>query len=411
MPKFNLSLTAKLLLVNAVIVIAVVGMIVAGLFFTHDIGEQLSSIINEDLVKLSNNANLGKDLGNMFAEPQLFINSFIERQDHLEQEQDRLIRFLDDRITPLTTYEDNTLLQTLQAFKRDLQALFEQSAKLVENSRSFMLLLVGISVVTMLRPIKRLAGVAEQLSQGDISDNTDLLSRRSSRDAIGTLSRFFQKLIVHNRKVAATAAEIAQGNLTADFMPRSEKDVLGHALFNMSNHLKEIAAIATAIGDGDLRNEIEPKTEHDILGHAFQRLKSLHRSISDIVQSAAQLKNASGDLYHISEKMVASTQQSSQKAQTVSRHSRQIDENVNAAATATEEMSASIREISRNSSNIVDIGGTAVERANSANTIIKDLERQSIDRRYHQETGRDPGWHQRRDGGYYGSVKHQHANQ
>ena len=560
MPKFHFRLTAKLLMLNAAIVIAIAGIATVTLLFSRNIRENLLATLDKDISTLSSNARLGQELGNIFAETQIVINRLIGRQEDLVQKKDHLIQILDKKIAELSG-NDGALLDALQLFRQRLQNLFDLSQKIVENSSALqsvqaelnqeltkaenltqemlvsftmdgnremvltfeqfnnsleeyrhlllqidvqlnaskyayfntesveepyeetvkgligdleaqllyitavseelkpsgkkllevlsryrepisqfyviapgfqqqlravsevqfqvmnvmegvttgidrttavirekifediqasekinlalavvvlcLLVLIAGSILRILRPIVHLANIAEQLSAGDLDGDIAQLPRKNSADELGMLSRAFQKLIMHNREVAAIAAEIAQGNLAVDFTPRSEKDRLGRAFVNMASYLNEIASIAKAIGGGDLRREIEPKTERDVLGHAFQKLKGLQHSIRDIQQGGFQLKSASGDLHRISEKMVGFTHQSSQKAQTVLQHSQQIDRNVNAVATATEEMSASIREISRNSSSIAEIAGMAVERANSANTIIKELDRQS----------------------------------
>ena len=275
---------------------------------------------------------------------------------------------------------ESTIEQTTEIVSQEIKTNIRDSQRLTLALTIIVIAIMaglGWSAVKMLRPVKPLARLAVQLAQGNIAAEMNLLQPSNASDEISLLANAFHDLIAYNRDVAGIASEIAQGNLTCNFQPRSDQDMLGHAFVEMAAYLKTIAEIAAAIASGDLSCTIQPKTDRDVLGQAFAKMKTLRESMRKIMQDATQLKNASQNLYRISEQMVASIQQASQQTASVSLNSQQISENVGTVASVIEEMSASISEMSKNTADVAQIAGTAVQRAKSANTIIADLAVQS----------------------------------
>jgi len=156
------------------------------------------------------------------------------------------------------------------------------------------LIIVEIYTVRMIQPIKQLANIAEQLSEGDINCNIQGLRRSASFDEIGTLSGAFKKLITYNQEMASIATAISQGNLSRNIRSRSERDVFGHAFLNMSVYLNDLAVAATAIAAGDLDQDIQPKTKLDVLGNAFQMMAlQLHENFETIETQLGKIQQAS----------------------------------------------------------------------------------------------------------------------
>ena len=262
--------------------------------------------------------------------------------------------------------------------------------KIMSVMASVRLVVVGLAAVSltvmtlgwlgmrrMLKPLRHLARLAEQIAEGALACDTALLQRQAVGDEIGMLARAFTKLSAYLQDMATTAAEIAHGNLARIHQPQSAHDVLGHAFVEMSAYLNAIAAAAVAIAQGDLRQDFQAKTAQDVLGNAFQQMRYLRQSVSAIMQSAAQLSQAAEQLNQISVQMVSATEETSSQANIVSANSHQINENLNAVATATEEMSAGIREISKNTTEIAQVANTAAEIATATVMTISILETRS----------------------------------
>lgn len=100
---------------------------------------------------------------------------------------------------------------------------------------TFILISMGYIIIKMIHPIKQLANTANHLADGDIDCKIDILS---SNDEIGTLSDAFAKLMMYIQEMASVAKSVSMGNLDVTVMPKSNRDVLGHAILNMVNSLR-----------------------------------------------------------------------------------------------------------------------------------------------------------------------------
>ncbi len=92
---------------------------------------------------------------------------------------------------------------------------------------------------TMSKPIQMMAAVAAKLGYGEIDQEVT----HKGKDETGVLAESFRKMIAFQQKMAATAGQIAEGDLTVEVEALSEKDVLGTAFQKM------VAMLAKALGD------------------------------------------------------------------------------------------------------------------------------------------------------------------
>src|SRR3569833_110174 len=104
------------------------------------------------------------------------------------------------------------------------------SAQLADTTRTIglslaavLLLLTAIVVFIAARiaaPIRRVAGVAEQLALGDIEQRVDV--RRN--DEIGDMALAFESMIEYQQRMASAAQTIAEGDLVQEVSPASGRD-------------------------------------------------------------------------------------------------------------------------------------------------------------------------------------------
>ena len=105
-------------------------------------------------------------------------------------------------------------------------------------------MLVALAIAVLLtrslsRGLSKLVKAARGIAQGDVEQDVAL----TSNDEIGDAGRAFDEMVEYLRGSVVAADRIAQGDLSADIEPRSERDALGHALQNMTVGLR------SAIGD------------------------------------------------------------------------------------------------------------------------------------------------------------------
>lgn len=222
--------------------------------------------------------------------------------------------------------------------------------------------------------LRHFVNAATQIANGELDLN---LAALQARDEMGMLTDAFTRMLEYLRNVAAIATQISRGDLRGGITPHSARDVVGHALVNMSSYLNDMAATAAAIADGDLRREITPKNQYDLLGNAFQQMKNLREIVTNIIDSATQLHHASEHLNQTSAEMAQATAQASQHSRQVSERSRAMSENIETAAVSVEAISGGMQRISENMESVAQSTNTAERMANATNQIIAALEQHS----------------------------------
>ena len=95
-------------------------------------------------------------------------------------------------------------------------------------------------------------------------------------DAVGYMIEVF-------RDVVSQAVSISQGDYSTDISPRSESDILGRALQNMTLTLRQASEVAVSVASGDYSRTVEVKGEKDILA---QSMNQMVESLRDVVSQA-----------------------------------------------------------------------------------------------------------------------------
>lgn len=118
-----------------------------------------------------------------------------------------------------------------------------QSARLMIIVSVVVVFVIGMIMSVLISriiaaPIKAASVAAESLAVG----NVDITLKHDSRDEVGTLTAAFQKMVEAIREQAEAADRIAKGDLDVNITPKSEQDILGHALVSALASLKALIA-------------------------------------------------------------------------------------------------------------------------------------------------------------------------
>jgi methyl-accepting chemotaxis protein len=119
--------------------------------------------------------------------------------------------------------------------------------------------------------------------------------------ALGSLAAYaISRNISHSLKLMAKAADgLAQGDLDQKITldTREETGQLANSLRTLIDYQNEMARIAEAIANGDLTGQITPRSDKDTLGHAFAAMnRQLRTLIGELSESAEAVTTASGML-------------------------------------------------------------------------------------------------------------------
>jgi len=127
-----------------------------------------------------------------------------------------------------------------------------------------------------------------------------------------------------------------------------ELALLARGIAGTEKYLVEMAELAAHIADGDLTVEIQPKSDRDELGIAFARMiASLRGSIGQVAENAGNLHAASGQLAAAASQAGQATSQIATTVQQVARGTPQQSEAVSHTASSVEQMGRAIDGVAR----------------------------------------------------------------
>lgn len=127
-----------------------------------------------------------------------------------------------------------------------------------------LLVIIGLIILTsrkIVKPIKRLALVADELALGNV--DIAIVKEGLDEDEISELTIAFEKMLENTKAQAKAANMIAEGNLDFNITIKSEKDVLGQSMISVVETLNglvfeaEKLTIAAIEGKLEIRGDAE----------------------------------------------------------------------------------------------------------------------------------------------------------
>jgi len=137
------------------------------------------------------------------------------------------------------------------------------------------------------RGLKRAVGLAEAVAIGDLDQNIDHKSNDEIRDLVNSMSTMTRNL----RVTAGIANQISNGDLTVAPKPLSDKDVLGVALEQMVDRLRGVVADALSAADNvsSGSQELSASAEQVSQG-ASEQAASAEEASASMEEMAANIK-------------------------------------------------------------------------------------------------------------------------
>ena len=192
----------------------------------------------------------------------------------------------------------------LEAFINVEHLLMAQREKSAENAATFAMnltvlgtllaLLIGGLIATVItRSLYRqiggepseIEGIAGKIAKGDLK-----LGSRDGSESTGIFASL-QMMIESLNQVVTQANQIAQGDYSAEFAPRSEEDTLGLALFMMTKTLRELTATNQ---EQDWIKTGQSSLNNEMLGE--QKIEELTQRI---INSLADYLNAQVGVFYL----------------------------------------------------------------------------------------------------------------
>jgi methyl-accepting chemotaxis protein len=150
---------------------------------------------------------------------------------------------------------------------------------------------------------------------------------------------------------------------------KDELGLLKKNLTSMADYMREMSRTASSIAQGDLTTQVTPRSEKDELGTAFSiMLKSLRDSIHQVADSAEQLASASDQLAQSASQSDQTTEQVAQTMQQIAQGASVQTNSITGAMKSMEQMSQAVQLVIRGT----DEQAQAVEKAQTATKEMSD---------------------------------------
>lgn len=117
-------------------------------------------------------------------------------------------------------------------------------------------------------PIKKIAGVAQEITRGDLNQNVDL----AQKDEIGQLADAFRHMSNSLKAKAEVAREIAQGNLEVEVKAVSDKDVLGKAMVTMKQSISALVSDVNTLIKTAKQGKLDARADASKHGGEFRKI-------------------------------------------------------------------------------------------------------------------------------------------
>lgn len=181
-----------------------------------------------------------------------------------------------------------------ERFVDEMSTKHAEMQSLASTTLEVVLGVIAISLVGMMtlalfigrgitQPLNRAVYAAKKLAVGDVDVSVD----SHANDETGELLRSMGEMVASSKDMAATAGELAAGNLKARITVRSQKDLLGTSLENMILKLTQLIGEARSAANG--------------LAVASEQVSSTAQSLSQgTSEQAASVEETSASLEEMS---------------------------------------------------------------------------------------------------------------
>lgn len=154
----------------------------------------------------------------------------------------------------------------------------------------FLLALLFIMVIMVLiakrivGPVKKLVVAADKLALGDVEVDINSDPRTLGHDEVGELTVAFAKMADNIKQQSEIARKIAEGDLSLDAVPRSDKDVLGHSMISVVETLRNLVEEAEILTEAAVEGRLDVRGNADKFSGGYKEIiRGLNSTIEAIV--------------------------------------------------------------------------------------------------------------------------------
>jgi methyl-accepting chemotaxis protein len=199
------------------------------------------------------------------------------------------------------------------------ESTFAQARKVILVV-SIVALLLGLGIALWLaRSLVRRVGAIAQAADGIAAGDVEQDVRDRSGDELGATARSFGAMVEYLKEMSGAARRVADGDLTVEVRPRSERDALGTALAAMTGNLRGmIGGVAEATNTLSTASQQMASTSEEA-GRAVGEIAS---AVGEVAAGSERQVRAVESTKISVEQLSASAAQSAQSAQSAQDEAR-----------------------------------------------------------------------------------------
>ncbi len=220
------------------------------------------------------------------------------------------------------------------------------------------LLAIYISQI-ITNPIVKVSNLSKLISRGEIPE--EVLEAKNN-DEIGVLINAFKDINAYFNRIAVTAGQLAEGDLSQTFPSNSEKDMVGNAFNKMILQLRtvinQIKEYSTNLDDSAKMLAISSDQVDGVTNQISVTIQQVARGTSQQAESITRTSSSVGEMTRAIDGVAQGAQE-----QAVA---------ITKASSATSELTGAIEQVAKNANAVVNDSVQAAESAKKGTTIVKN---------------------------------------
>jgi methyl-accepting chemotaxis protein len=206
--------------------------------------------------------------------------------------------------------------------------------------------------------VMAVATAAGGLAEGDIDQKLDV----RSKDEVGRMADSFHDMIDYMQDLASATTAVADGDLTVEVTPRSERDVLGTAIAKMVTNLRDLVGQVRDSADRVVESGAQLATSTGQAGRAVQQ-------VTEAVQHVAA---GAGEQATSAETTSRSVEELLRVIDEVARGAQEQALSVSNVSTTTERMADGVEEVATNAQAVASTSQQTRDAATRGAAAVRD---------------------------------------
>ena len=186
------------------------------------------------------------------------------------------------------------------------------------------LILTFLMATLLVRPVRRMTEVAQQVARGDL--NVDV-SPLVGKDEVGRMAAAFDSLIRGLQMLASCADEVADGDLTSDVELKGQlPDAFNRMLNAQRGLVEDMKRASNELASASAQIFAASQEQQTAATQQLAAVAEVATTMDSLLESAGHISDATQGVLANSERTASTTQQTADKVAELSKHTNRIAE-------------------------------------------------------------------------------------